>query len=136
MTVPGAPARLWARGDPRREYPPRLAPEWRCRFPLPLRRRPHPHPPRRLPARPSGTPCSSSLPPLLVSVRGGPPADAEPARGRRISALSFLAFACALLSKSATCTLPAAVALTLWWKRGRPAPGQVVALVPLAAVSV
>ena len=41
-----------------------------------------------------------------------------------------------MLSKSVTCTLPAAVALILWWKRGRLAPGQVVALVPLAAVSV
>ncbi len=73
---------------------------------------------------------------LLGYLRWGLADDAEPAGGRRIYALSFLSFACAVLSKSVTCTLPAAVALILWWKRGRLAPGQVVALVPLAAVSV
>jgi len=73
---------------------------------------------------------------LLGYLRWGLADDAEPAGGRRIYALSFLSFACAVLSKSVTCTLPAAVALVLWWKRGRLAPGRILALVPLAVMSV
>src|SRR5207247_3635328 len=69
-------------------------------------------------------------------LRWGLADDAEPGGGRRVYAASFLCFLCAVLSKSVTCTLPAAVALALWRKRGRLAPGQIVALVPLAIVSV
>ncbi len=73
---------------------------------------------------------------LLGFLRWGLADDAEPGGGRRVYAASFLCFVCAVLSKSVTCTLPAAVALALWWKRGRLAPGQVVALAPLAVMSV
>src|SRR5439155_9237381 len=73
---------------------------------------------------------------LLGYLRWGLADDAEPAGGRRIYALSFLSFACAVLSKSVTCPLPAAVALVLRWRRGRLAPGRILALVPLAVMSV
>jgi tetratricopeptide (TPR) repeat protein len=41
--------------------------------------------------------------------------------GRRwgMYALGTLLFICALLSKSVTCSLPAALLLVIWWKRGR-----------------
>ena len=69
---------------------------------------------------------------LLGYLRWGLADDAQPAR--RLYALSSLFFLCALLSKTVTSTLPAAVALVLWWKRGRLVPRQVVALVPLAII--
>ena len=43
-------------------------------------------------------------------------------------------FVCALLSKTVACTLPAALLLVRWWKRGRIAPGDVAALVPFFAI--
>jgi tetratricopeptide (TPR) repeat protein len=45
-------------------------------------------------------------------------------------------FVCALASKTATCLLPAALALLLWWKRDRLARRDVLALLPLFAVGV
>jgi tetratricopeptide (TPR) repeat protein len=42
------------------------------------------------------------------------------AAGRwRLYMLAFGLFVCALLSKTVTCTLPAALLLVIWWKRGR-----------------
>jgi len=43
-------------------------------------------------------------------------------------------FVCALLSKTVTCTLPAALLIVLWWKRGRITKNEVVSLAPLFAV--
>ncbi len=43
-------------------------------------------------------------------------------------------FACALLSKTATCLLPAALLLIRWWKEGRLTRRDLVAVTPLAAV--
>jgi hypothetical protein len=40
-------------------------------------------------------------------------------------------FACALLSKTVTCTLPAVILLLLWWKRGRVRWRDVWPLIPL-----
>ncbi|HVP11456.1 MAG TPA: tetratricopeptide repeat protein [Phycisphaerae bacterium] len=52
----------------------------------------------------------------------------------RISAgryATFLAlFLCALLSKTVTCTLPAALLLVLWWKRGRLRWSDILAMAP------
>ena len=51
--------------------------------------------------------------------------------------LSFALFICALLSKSVTATLPAALLVVLWWRRGRLRwQGDVRPLVPWFAVSV
>jgi len=73
---------------------------------------------------------------LLAYLRWSLRGDAEPGGGRWMYALLLLCFACALLSKTVTGTLPVVIALVLWWKRGRLAPGQIVALVPFAAMSV
>jgi tetratricopeptide (TPR) repeat protein len=50
-------------------------------------------------------------------------------------ALSLVLFLCAVLSKSVAGTLPAAIALVLWWKRGRLTRREIVALVPFGVVS-
>jgi tetratricopeptide (TPR) repeat protein len=42
----------------------------------------------------------------------------------------LILFLCALLSKTVTCSLPAAIILVLWWKRGRVLWREVAALVP------
>jgi len=44
--------------------------------------------------------------------------------------LGLLLFVCALLSKTVTCTLPAAMLLVLWWKRDRLRGREVAALAP------
>jgi tetratricopeptide (TPR) repeat protein len=46
----------------------------------------------------------------------------------------LLLFVCALLSKTATCLLPAALALVLWWKRDRVGVRDLVALVPMVVL--
>jgi tetratricopeptide (TPR) repeat protein len=43
---------------------------------------------------------------------------------------ALLLFACALLSKTVTCSLPAAILLILWWKRGRIRLKDVLTLLP------
>lgn len=45
--------------------------------------------------------------------------DGDVPRARRWWAASFVLFVCALLSKSVTGSLPGAVLVILWWKRGR-----------------
>jgi hypothetical protein len=50
--------------------------------------------------------------------------------------LALIAGLCAFLSKTATCTLPAALALVLWWKRGRLRWRDVLALLPLFILAV
>jgi tetratricopeptide (TPR) repeat protein len=59
---------------------------------------------------------------------------ASPAPARRRSlfyALAVALFVLALLSKTVTCSLPAALLLVVWWKRGRIAREDVVPLLPL-----
>ena len=45
-------------------------------------------------------------------------------------------FACALLSKSATCLLPAALLVALWWKQPRIHRRDLLALTPMLALGV
>ncbi len=45
--------------------------------------------------------------------------------------LSFFLFACALLSKSVTASLPATILLIVWWKRGRIVWRDVWPLIPM-----
>ncbi|HOW19171.1 MAG TPA: O-GlcNAc transferase, partial [Phycisphaerae bacterium] len=61
------------------------------------------------------------------------PRAAEPRR-RSLYAIGLFLFACALLSKSVTASLPAALLLVLWWKRGRIARGDFLPLVPFFAL--
>ena len=49
-------------------------------------------------------------------------------RGHYLAALAL--FGAALFSKTVTCSLPAALLLVLWWKRGRIVRQEVLALVP------
>lgn len=61
----------------------------------------------------------------------------KPARGRAAAyALSLLLFVAALLSKTVTCSLPAALALVLWWKRGRLAARDLLPLAPFFALGL
>jgi tetratricopeptide (TPR) repeat protein len=56
---------------------------------------------------------------------------------RRVTYVAGMAlFVCALLSKTATCLLPAALALVLWWKRDRVGARDLVALVPMVVLGV
>jgi tetratricopeptide (TPR) repeat protein len=58
------------------------------------------------------------------------------ARRPGLYALGLGLFVCALLSKTATCLLPAALVLLLWWKRDRLGRRDVLALLPLFVVGV
>jgi tetratricopeptide (TPR) repeat protein len=51
-------------------------------------------------------------------------------------ALALILFCCALLSKTITCSLPAAVLLILWWKHGKIIWRDVAALVPFFALGL
>ena len=57
-------------------------------------------------------------------------------RDYRLYALSFVLFAAALLSKTVVCTLPAAILLLIWWKRGRITIRDVLPLVPFFIVGL
>jgi Flp pilus assembly protein TadD len=55
----------------------------------------------------------------------------EDKSGLRWYVSGLLLFACALLSKTVTCTLPAAMLLILWWKRGKLRGRELGVLAPL-----
>jgi Flp pilus assembly protein TadD len=62
---------------------------------------------------------------------GGDPPAGRPRLGvGSLYCLALVSFLGALLSKSVTASLPAALLLVLWWKRGRVSPKDVFALVP------
>lgn len=54
--------------------------------------------------------------------------------GYYISALGL--FGCALLSKSVTCTLPAAILLVLWWKKIRLTSRSAILVLPMFAIGI
>ncbi|MBI3324760.1 MAG: tetratricopeptide repeat protein [Candidatus Omnitrophica bacterium] len=58
----------------------------------------------------------------------------EGPRPWRIYALAFSLYLGALLSKTVTCTLPAALLLILWWKRGRLGRSEILPVVPMLLV--
>jgi tetratricopeptide (TPR) repeat protein len=62
----------------------------------------------------------------------GTPARLSPAR----YVASLLLFQAALFSKTVTATLPAALLLVLWWKRGRVERRDVIALLPFFALGI
>jgi tetratricopeptide (TPR) repeat protein len=57
-------------------------------------------------------------------------------RSRGLYAASLALFLCALLAKTVACTLPAALLLAIWWKRGRIARKDVLALLPFFALGI
>jgi len=56
--------------------------------------------------------------------------------GRRFYALSLLCYACALLSKSVTVTLPPVILLLTWWKSGRITRRDVMPTLPMFAIGL
>lgn len=64
------------------------------------------------------------------------PAGVPPPHRWRWYALAVGLFVCALLSKTVTCSLPAAVLVVVWWKRGRIGWRDVLPLLPLFAVGL
>jgi len=74
----------------------------------------------------------------LAYLRFAPPGQAPDARRRQsFYALAFALFLCALLSKTVTATLPAALLLVTWWRSGRLSwRRDVLPLAPLLAVGV
>ena len=80
----------------------------------------------------------SSLLCLLRFFRPAPPGSA-PEPGTRpwtLYAAGAALFAAALLCKTVTLTLPAALLLLLWWKRGRVEPRELLLTAPLLAAGV
>jgi tetratricopeptide (TPR) repeat protein len=79
---------------------------------------------------------SSAL--VFVNWLGLKRREAEARQTRHLGgyALGLGLFVCALLSKTATCLLPAALGLVLWWKRGRLSRRDVLPLIPLFVVGV
>jgi len=71
---------------------------------------------------------------LLAYLRFAPPERERPSGHRLFYALALGLFACALMAKTVTCTLPAALLLVLWWKRGEVRWRDLLPLVPLVAV--
>jgi Flp pilus assembly protein TadD len=72
---------------------------------------------------------------LRFSPLDGTPAPA--ARARRVSyALALLLYALALLSKPVVVTLPPALLILAWWKRGRVLKDDALAVAPLAALGL
>ncbi len=67
--------------------------------------------------------------PIDAGERGGP---------RRFGMywLALVLFICALLSKTVTCSLPAAILLIYWWKRGTLPRREVLAIVPMLAIGL
>ena len=70
---------------------------------------------------------------VLAYFRFRPLTDEDGAGTRdwRFYPLVLVLFLCALLSKTVTCSLPAALLLLVWWKRGRIEKRDVLALAPL-----
>jgi len=64
---------------------------------------------------------------------GGEPGT-RPANRWLLYAAAAALFGCALLSKSVTASFPAAVAVGLWWRKGRIGRGDVARLAPLLAL--
>lgn len=74
---------------------------------------------------------------LLVFIRfHGLDRAARPGKGWILYGLSLLLFAGALLSKTAALTLPAAILLLIWWKRGRIARRDVLLVAPFFAIGL
>ena len=71
-------------------------------------------------------------------LRFDPLTDQDPAKPnrRRYYALALVLFVCALLSKTVTASLPAAVLLVIWWKRGRLRRRDLLRLLPFFAIGI
>ncbi len=77
--------------------------------------------------------CLFYLLAVLAYFRFRPLTDGKAVKARdwRFYPLVLVLFLCALLSKTVTCSLPAALVLLVWWKNGRVEKRDAVALAPL-----
>lgn len=74
---------------------------------------------------------------LLAYLRFSPlDVEVRPTWRWRSYTLTFVLFLGGLLSKTVTASLPAAILLLIWWKRGRIRPRNVVPLIPLFVVGI
>jgi tetratricopeptide (TPR) repeat protein len=77
---------------------------------------------------------------LRFDGRRSRPAEATPPEERRspwrLYVLSLAFFTCALLSKTTAATLPAALLVILWWKRGRAPWSELPLLAPFLALGI
>ena len=75
---------------------------------------------------------------LLIYLRFLGIGGAEPGARRRWAwyGLALVLFACATLSKSVTCSLPAVILLLLWWKRRRLGAAAILPLIPMFAIGI
>ena len=71
---------------------------------------------------------------LLAALRAAPLAPGSIGWDRRRSLVALAFFVAAMLSKTVTCTLPAALLLLVWWKRGRVERRDVAATAPFFAI--
>lgn len=73
----------------------------------------------------------------LVYLRwAGVPGPSRETGSRRAYAAALLLFVAALLSKTVTASLPAAIALAVWWQRGRLERADLLPLVPFLVLGV
>jgi len=68
--------------------------------------------------------------------RSGETPKPQERQSRTLYALALLFFIGAMLSKTVACSLPAALALLLWWKNGRITARQCLALLPMFLIGV
>src|SRR5207302_690959 len=85
--------------------------------------------------------CAAYLRYAFTESEAADTSSMAPSQSTRIRAwawymLALIGGLCAFLSKTATCTLPAALALVLWWRRGRLGWRDLVALLPLFVLAV
>ena len=70
----------------------------------------------------------------LAYLRWALPVPGEAPAGRGVYALALGLFAAALLAKTVTCTLPVALGVVVWWKRGRLRTEDILPLVPFVVL--
>ena len=74
---------------------------------------------------------------MLAYIRFAPPDERSPDRGdRRFYFAALFLFLLALFSKTVTSSLPAAILLMLWWKRGKIALRDALPLAPFFAAGI
>ena len=74
--------------------------------------------------------------PTSISPSMHPQTSDDAGQRWRFYALSLFLFLCALLSKTITCSLPAAILLVLWWQRDRIRWRDILSLTPFFIVGV
>jgi tetratricopeptide (TPR) repeat protein len=73
---------------------------------------------------------------LLTYLRFDDRLDSNPKSAWRAYAVSLLFFACALFSKTVTCSLPVAILLILWWRRREVRSIDLKRLIPMFAIGL